>query len=283
MTGDPRDLSRRPGKAWAVKARLFALDVDGTLVRSDGTVADETLTAIQHVRSRGVQVVLVTSRGAVAVRPVVTRLDMGAADVFISAQGALTGSWTQAGRLLVEDQQPCSVARARAVVEAAVSAGFSISWFAGEHWYVSHVDATIEEEIREVGVAPEVRRLLAEEVGPDKLMVISEPDRVERLRNLAEHLPPGLTVQVSNPNFLEITRSDVDKAAGLARYCTRRGIPLGDVVAIGDGPNDLGMFARVGTSIAPSNARPEVLRAATLLTPSNDDHGVALALHALVP
>lgn len=277
------DLSQGAGEGRPAKPRLFALDVDGTLLGSDGTVADETLTAIRHVRSRGVQVVLVTSRGAAAVRPVATRLGMGAEDVFISAQGALTGSWAQDGRLLVQDQQPCSVARARAVVEVAVAAGFSISWFTGEHWYVSHVDATIEEEIREIGVVPEVRPHLAEEAGPDKLMVICEPDLLERLHDLAEHLPPGLTVQISNPNILEITRSGVDKAAALARYCARRGIPLRDVVAIGDGPNDLGMFARVGTSIAPANARPEVLRAATLLTRSNDDHGVALALLTLVP
>lgn len=265
------------------RPRLFALDVDGTLVRSDGTVSDETVAAIHHVRARDVPVVLVTSRGAAALRSVVSRLDMGGDDVFISAQGALTGSWTQGGRLLVEDQQRCSVADARVVLEVALSGGFSVSWYTGEHWYVSHVDASIEEEAREVGATPEVRELLAEGVGPDKLMVIAEPGRVERLGQVAAALPSGLMAQVSNPNFLEITRSDVDKAAGLARYCGRRGISLGDVVAIGDGPNDLGMFACVGTSIAPANARPEVLRAATMVTPANDDDGVASALRRLVP
>lgn len=281
--GERRDPGEGGWAAGVAKPRLFALDVDGTLLRSDGAVADETVAAIQHVRSRGVQVVLVTSRGAAALLPVASRLGMGSDDVFISAQGALTGSWTPTGRLLVEDQRPCPVGRAHLIVEVAVAAGFSVSWFTGEHWYVSHVDATIEAEIREIGVVPEVRVLLAEQVGPEKLMVISEPDEVGRLRDLADLLPAGVTVQVSNPNFLEITRSGVDKAAGLTRYCARRDIRLRDVVAIGDGPNDLGMFACVGTSIAPANARPEVLRAATLVTRSNDDHGVALALRALAP
>lgn len=265
------------------RPRLFALDVDGTLVRSDGTVSDETVAAIRHVRARDVPVVLVTSRGAAALRSVASRLDLGGDDVFISAQGALTGSWTRAGRLLVQDQRRCSVADARMVVEVALSAGFSVSWYAGEHWYVSHVDSSIEEEAREVRATPVVRDLLAEDAGPDKLMVIAEPGRIERLGPVAGALPAGLGAQVSNPNFLEITRADVDKAAGLTRYCGRRGIPLGDVVAIGDGPNDLGMFACVGTSIAPANARPEVLRAATMLTRANDDDGVAFALRSLVP
>ena len=54
-------------------------------------------------------------------------------------------------------------------------------------------------------------------------------------------------------------------------------------VAIGDGPNDLGLFAFAGTSVAPANARPEVAAAATWSTRSNDDDGVAWALSVLVP
>lgn len=284
MTGDLGQLGRGSQESRPSTPRLFALDVDGTLLRSDGTVADETLDAIRHVRSRGVQVVLATSRGAAALAPVARRLRLGEADVFIAAQGALTGSYPErGGRLCIEDQQPSPADQAHRIVEVALAAGFSVSWFTGEHWYVSHMDPTIEAEIAEVGVTPQVRDLLSLEAGPDKLMMISEPDRVERLHGLADDLPAGLMAQVSNPNFLEVTREDVDKSSGLVRYCGRRGIRLEDVVAIGDGPNDLGMFAQVGTSIAPANARPEVLRAATLLTCSNDDHGVALALRALVP
>lgn len=282
MTAGARSLEAGSWENWPAPPRLFALDVDGTLLRTGGTISEVTLAAIRHVRSRGIEVVLATSRGAAALAPVVRRLGLGEADISISAQGALTGSWTAAGRLLVEDRRPSPVAQARQVVEVALAAGFSVSWFTAEHWYVSHIDATVEEEMREVGVTPLVRDLLAEQAGPDKLMVISEPSGIERLRGLAQDLPTGLTAQFSHPKFLEVTRSDVDKGSGLARYCDRRGIPLRDVVAIGDGPNDLSMFARVGTSIAPANARPEVLAAAGWLTRSNDEDGVALALRTLV-
>lgn len=54
-------------------------------------------------------------------------------------------------------------------------------------------------------------------------------------------------------------------------------------MAIGDGPNDLGLFALAGTSVAPANARPEVMAAATWTTRSNDDDGVAWALSVLIP
>ena len=55
------------------------------------------------------------------------------------------------------------------------------------------------------------------------------------------------------------------------------------MVAIGDGPNDLGLFTYAGTSVAPANARPEVLAAADWITTSNDDDGVGHAVALLVP
>jgi Cof subfamily protein (haloacid dehalogenase superfamily) len=266
---------------WQSSPRLVALDVDGTLLRTDGTLADETVAAVHEVRSSGIEVVLTTSRGVAALLPVTERLGLGEDHVFIAAQGALTGSCPGPGRLRVEDHHPVPLAAGRQVVETVVAAGFSVSWYAGEDWFVNRVDATIEEEVREVGVTPEVRDLVALPRAPDKLMVISEPERTDELDHLAEQLPRGVAAQVSNPQFLEITRSDVDKASGLERYCSRRGIVLADVVAVGDGPNDLGMFARVGASIAPANARPAVLAAATVVTRSNDDGGVAEALRAM--
>ena len=48
-------------------------------------------------------------------------------------------------------------------------------------------------------------------------------------------------------------------------------IPLGQVLAIGDNPNDVPMFAAAGTSVAMGNAPPEVKDSATVVGPTNDD------------
>ena len=53
------------------------------------------------------------------------------------------------------------------------------------------------------------------------------------------------------------------------------------MLAIGDGPNDLGMFTFAGISVAPANARTEVIAAADYITATNDDDGVAHVLNAL--
>ncbi len=263
--------------------RLVAIDVDGTLLTCAHDLSPATLAAVARVRSRGVDVVLASSRGPSALEPVLRRLGLTAPSVFVASQGAVTGSYGLDGALHVIDRRPMPPESVHPVIDAARDAGIAVSWFAGARWFVSAVDHTIEEEARIVGVSPEQRDLWSEEDGPDKLMLIGPTPDLTTLRAIAAALPAGLRAQVSNPTYLEITRSDVDKADAVRRYCASTGIAASDVVALGDGPNDLGLFAFAGTSVAPASARPEVVAAATFVTRGNDDDGVAAALAVLVP
>jgi Cof subfamily protein (haloacid dehalogenase superfamily) len=260
------------------------IDVDGTLLTSTHEVSPATAREVRRVRARGVEVLLASSRGAGAMRPIVEELGLTDGTVFVGAQGGLTAGYDGHGALRVLDRRPDPLAAARAVVGAATAEGLAVGWYAGARWLVSHVDPTIEREARVVHDTPQVADLLTEPTEPEKLLVIAPPAHDHAvLRRLAGTLPGQLTAQISNPTYLEITGHRVDKASAVARRCADRDIPLDALVAIGDGPNDLGLFAVVGTSVAPANARPEVAAAATWTTRANDDDGVAWALSVLVP
>jgi Cof subfamily protein (haloacid dehalogenase superfamily) len=274
----------RPGARTSGRPSLFVIDVDGTLLTSRHEVGAAAAAEIRRVRRAGVEVLLASSRGPRAMRPVLGAVGLTDGAVFVGSQGAFTGSYDAAGRLTTVERRPAPLPAARAVVAAAVAAGLAVSWYAADRWLVSHVDATIEREARVVHDTPEVADLLREDAAPDKLMIVAPtPGDLAVLRGLARTLPAGLVAQVSNPTYLEITRRDVDKAAGVRRHCARRGIDPSSVVAIGDGPNDLALFAFAGTCVAPASARPEVAAAATWLTRGNDDDGVAWALSVLAP
>lgn len=263
---------------------LVVLDVDGTLLTSAHEVGPDAAAQVRRVRDAGVEVLLASSRGPRAMLPVLAALGLADGTEFVGTQGALTAGYDAAGALQVHDRRPAPVDAARTVVAAAAAAGLAVGWYAGERWLVSHADATIAREARVVHDTPEVADLLAQDEGPEKLMIIAPtPDAVEVLRRLAAALPAGLTAQISNPTYLEITRRGVDKASAVARWCAHQGIAPSTAVAIGDGPNDLGLFALAGTGVAPATARPEVAAAATWLTRGNDDDGVAWALSVLVP
>lgn len=268
-------------EAQARRIRLCAIDVDGTLLDSAHQLAPRSVEAIADARGRGLTILLATSRAPSALKSVLAQIHSLSAATFIASQGAITGHYRADGALVVTAQKPMPLPAARDVARNAVDRGISVSWYSGEHWYVSHVDETVEREADIVGVAPMAHDLQTLSVGPDKLMLISPDGRSETLTPLTRTLPAGLRAQISNPTYVEITRSDVDKATAVESFCALNGIGPAEVVAIGDGPNDLGMFAFAGLSVAPANARPEVLGAADYITASNDDHGVADALRLI--
>lgn len=264
-----------------VRPRLCVIDVDGTLLDSHHRVSDQTVAAVARARAGGIDVLLASSRGPRALWPILLALGLNHPAAFVGSQGAVTGSYTADGTLIISEQQPLPLPAARTIVLAALEVGLAVSWLKGPNWYVSHIDVTITTEAATVADAPVVRDLLAEQVGPDKLMVIAPAADLSGLHRVAARLPAEAMAQISNPTYLEVTRRDVDKASAVRRYCARRGIEPGQVIAFGDGPNDLGLFEFAGASIAPASARDQVLRRATVITRGNDDDGVAYALEII--
>jgi len=280
----PAEPSPRSTGGARTRPRLVALDVDGTLLTTDHRLTPAAVEAIARVRRQGVDVVLVTSRPPIAVHPLLTALGMHGPDAaFVGSQGALTGWYSQGGDLHVLHQHPMAVASARAAIAMAEAAGLAVNWYTGTRWLVRRMDHRVAREADVVGCRPEVARLEDQTSGPDKLLLIATARDRAILDDVARAMPVDLRAQTSNPTYLEVTRADVDKAAALAAHCAARGIPAESVLAMGDGRNDLGMLAFAGTSVAPANAHPAVRAAAHLLTSSNDDDGVARALHLLVP
>lgn len=89
-------------------------------------------------------------------------------------------------------------------------------------------------------------------------------------------------VSMAGEWVVEINVAGVNKGAALEELAAELGIEPDEVVAFGDYPNDLPMLAWAGTSIAPSNAHPDVLAQIDEITSPNDEDGVALAIGRLL-
>ena len=82
--------------------------------------------------------------------------------------------------------------------------------------------------------------------------------------------------------FLECVPLGIDKAASLKRLFCQMGISLDEVIACGDGNNDLSMIQAAGMGVAMANSSPDVLAAANFITLSNEEDGVAYAIEKFV-
>jgi hydroxymethylpyrimidine pyrophosphatase-like HAD family hydrolase len=147
-----------------------------------------------------------------------------------------------------------------------------------------HPRSGIFAEYGETSLLP-VADLLADDLPPTaKILCHGSHEQLAALRaNLPpEELPPGIIVTSTTPDFLEFFDAQAGKGLALAALCRELGIPREEVIAIGDGENDLPLFGEAGLAIAMANATAATKAMAARVAPSNDEEGVAVVLEALL-
>ncbi|WP_346011772.1 HAD family hydrolase [Streptomyces sp. SID3343] len=260
------------------RPRLVATDLDGTIVRDDGSISERTLAALELVESSGAEVVFVTGRPPRWMRQVAKVT--GHHGLAICGNGAVVYD-LRAERLV--GTHPMDVTAARKVVrllrEAVPDVTFAVeteTGFMHEPGYpVLPRDVSI---VHAVGPVEDllngpVLKLLArhETLDPDAFLALAR----DRAGAYAEFTHSSAIALV------EISALGISKASTLAWFCTQRGIRTEDVVAFGDMPNDLPLLAWAGQAYAVANAHPDVLAAVERHTASNQDDGVAQVIEKL--
>ena len=268
-----------PGKA----IQAIVLDIDGTVLGKRWSVSDRTVAAVQRACAAGLPVVLATSRGPRGIRPIQQALGL-LGQPFVAYQGAIVARYHPAkGRLQVLTTTAMSTGMAREVLHLAEPAGFTVCWYAGEDWYVRRINQAVSREARITGETPQPAALEALPRAPHKLLCIGSagPSIQSRIDKLMTYLPSGTVGRRSSARYLEVTVAGADKPVGVATLARHRGWCPENLLAIGDGENDLGLFGYVGVSVAMGNAPPSVTQAATYRTGTNLADGVADVLDAV--
>lgn len=260
--------------------RLMAIDLDGTLLRNDGTVSPRTAAALARVEQAGAQFVFVTGRPP---RHVANGLQpLGYTGQVICANGALTLDM-RTGRLSDKTLIPAGVlaeaaARLRrAIPDLGIAVEYTDRHVRDRHYQPGawrmpeNVPWLPDEEL----FARDAIKLLGRHptLSGDDLLGLAAPVVGEIV---AVYHSGGL-------RLLEATAAGVSKGTALARLAGRLGIAAADVAAFGDMVNDLPMLAWAGRSYAMANAHPDVLAAADRVIPGNDEDGVATVIEELFP
>jgi len=263
--------------------RLVATDLDGTLVRGDDTVSAFTHAVLDRVRAAGIAVVGATGRGPRLAE--LTRNDIRSADYLVMAGGGWVVDQSRPGRarMLHEVRLPGSVlhdvitdleARVGAMtvmVEALDTPGAAL-W--GDYDPVWRYPERFESRTRLDCVAGDVIKAFfrSPAYDVDDFLAIARAVVGDRA-----------TLTQAGLGFVEVSPPRVDKASGLAVVAAAVGVEPEDVLVFGDMPNDLPMFHWAGWGkVAVANAHPDLHAAATDVTLSNNDNGVAVYLDRLL-
>lgn len=259
--------------------QLLALDLDGTLMGADLTIAQPVRAAIAAAQARGVAITIATGRPFGATLPFAKQLDIR--DPLICYQGALVRH-PITGETFYHVGLPGTLAAeaVRLLLEANL---FTIA-FIDEQLCIAErrpeldIYLSYHPEANEVVVVPNLAARLADTT-PTKLLFCATPPVVEReLTWLADHFAGRASVLRSHALFGELTPLGVSKGSALEALAAQLGIAREHVMAIGDHENDLAMVQWAGCGLAMGNAIPAVQAAAVAVLPSVEEHGVAWAI-----
>lgn len=222
-----------------MKYKLIVLDLDGTLTNSKKIITPRNREILIRVQEQGVRLVLASGRPTYGIVPLANELRMNEFGGFIlSYDGA---------EIVTENSQDPYVQKEAFLNKMAVR---------------------------------ETNDFLTDITLPvAKCLIVGDADKLIPLEaELCLRLQGRINVFRSEPYFLELVPQGIDKALSLAVLLKEIGVERKEMIAIGDGYNDLSMIKFAGLGIAMGNAQEPVKKAADYITLSNEEDGVAEAL-----
>ncbi|HEY8300967.1 MAG TPA: Cof-type HAD-IIB family hydrolase [Jatrophihabitans sp.] len=263
---------------------LIATDLDGTLLRSDGSVSQRTREALAAAQDAGLVVVFVTGRPPRWLHPVVE--SSGHVGVAVGANGAVIYDVQSEQVVHSFPLQPLTAT----TVAAGISARFPdvayaveyVDGFAAEPAYI-HDWAVNPPRDQHGNPVPPPRTGPLDQIADRPLLKLLAKDHgldVDDFLATANDVigPDASITHSSSRGLLEIAAAGVTKASGLAHVAEMHGITADRIAAIGDMPNDVPMLRWAGISYAVGNAHPAARAAADEVVGTNDEDAVALVV-----
>jgi Cof subfamily protein (haloacid dehalogenase superfamily) len=268
--------------------RLLATDLDGTLLRSDGTVSDRTRAALRAASDAGLLVAFVTGRPPRWLDEVIETT--GHLGVAVGANGAVLYDMADETILRAHYLAAEAMAHVTSVlreefpdVQFAAERG---DRFAAEPGYVHDWAINPRTDRRGAPIPPPLVGTLDEVIGRPAVKLLAK-DRgadADEFLARADSLVGTVASLTHSSSFglLEIGAFGVTKASGLAELASSQGIAADEVVAVGDMPNDVPMLHWAGRSYAVANAHDAVREVADEVIATNDDDAVAALIESLL-
>ncbi|MDX6532542.1 MAG: hypothetical protein QOJ13_456 [Gaiellales bacterium] len=259
--------------------RAVAMDLDRTIVGESLQLTPRLVQAVRAIDEAGITPLVATGRMFRSSRPFATEL--GVTAPLICYQGALiadpvSGEWLQ--------HHPMPVETAREVIEAIRARGEHVNVYVDDELYVDELNLYALEYARhaklEAHAVGDVVAWLEEPT--TKLVVVGEPERLDTLEAELKATYDGrLFIAKSLPFFLEVAQPGVSKGSALEWVADHLGIETRDIVAFGDGANDIELLETAGLGVMIETGDAALEPVADWRVPRPEDEGVAGFLEAL--
>ncbi len=279
---------------------LLVIDLDGTLLRSDGSVSVRNAEAIERAKNEGLQVVIATGRSLAESGEALKAINHEG--LLVAAGGSLMCD-VASGRTIARRVMPMDLVReiTHWLIEHDHPALILKDSHAAGYDYLIVGDGELDPASKwwfdRMGTIKRQVPGLDHDQHPEDTIRAGAVASEARLAPLARRLRDAFgdrcamqhwsavtsTHAVGSPTqLLEIFSINVNKWTMLAEYVERQGIPAERIAAIGDGLNDVELVANAGLGVAMGNAGAEVRSVADTMTDHHDRDGVAVAIDRIL-
>ncbi|WP_027724972.1 Cof-type HAD-IIB family hydrolase [Tuberibacillus calidus] len=260
--------------------RLLALDIDGTLLKSNNRLDRETKEAIHYAQEKGVVVTLVTERHFYSAAKVAKALKLK--HPIITHNGAFVSATIDAPIYTSKIEHAVLLQLVEFLETYQCQIRFS-------HEKMSVANRPRQQNLlakMTIGVSEPlfypvtyVQRLSDylrenDDEATDVLVTL-QPEHAEEIYESLVDYFPSVQIEKKSEDQIVLTKKGTSKFDGLEFLAARLDIPLSKIVAVGDSLADLEMIEKCGLGVAMKNAPKKVRDAAQWVTRSNDMNGVA--------
>lgn len=263
-----------------MKYKLLAADIDGTLLNNNREITERTKTAIYRAIDNGVIFTISSGRPIQGVEKVTRQLE---ADIpVITYNGAMIITGT--GKKVLYN---CTMREEDVLLVERLGRerNTTIAIWSDNQLYVNRADERAAKYSEISGTEPklysDVRDLIGK--GINKLLWYDEVERINAFeKEMHDLLGSTVNFHTSQPFFLEFVDVNASKAIALEKLGEFYGITREEMIAVGDGYNDLSMIEYAGLGVAMGNAPEEIKKQADFVTLSNEEDGVAYLIERFI-
>ncbi len=258
------------------------LDIDGTLLGANGTISVEDREALARARTLGMQVCLSTGRAAPATWHIINQLSLDGCHIFFD--GALASNPKNGEEVYVQSLDKMAVKQA---IEFAHLNEINIEFYSATRYFAERETWSTDIRRQFFGIEPTVadftnlwqrERIIK---GTLTLYSAGEKAKASRFRLQFEdtfHFSLAKSPAYPDVDFINVLAPGVSKEKALKALASHLGIPMSEIMAIGDGTNDISLLSSVGLAIVMDNAPDEVKAVADYITLDVDHSGLAAAV-----
>ena len=263
--------------------KVLALDLDGTLFNSEKMISLRTKKVLIQMQKEGHVLVLASGRPTPGVLPLVNELEMADYGGYVLTFNGGQIVDCRTGRVIYQKTLPPEIIPE--LFEMADKLDIALMSYDEKGVVANHPDKYIEFEASINKLSLQYRDDIVEylDFPLKKCLGAANPEYAPKVEQAYKYsFGDKVNVFRSEPFFIEITPPEVDKAMSLDRFCHITGNRIENLIACGDGFNDVSMIRFAGMGVAMGNAQDDVKAVADYITDTNDEDGVAKVVEEFI-